>query len=408
MAISLRESVYSGFSDFWSRKVRSFITIFGIILGTMSIIVVLSLMKEMNRQSIAWLQERGGLSKITVRRNWEFETKNENVRNFLIYKEVRAIKELIPEALYFSPEIGNWMTLSYEQKSFDGPIRGVLPDFSGIEEWPVSEGRFISEHDIDENNNVIVIGSEAYKELFNSRNPIGKFVSADGQRMQVIGVMKHRFYKSNGMGEDNMLDYLNYRSFIPLTTTIKRFSTDDEIYSFTVKTNNPDKTLELSEKLKAIMLNFTHGKPVFEVESGLERAENVGNDVKIFRVVFLMISMISLFVGGIVIMNIMLATVRERTREIGIRIAVGARRIDIFVQFMVQTVLVTTTGGLLGVALGVSILSYVGKFMEMSLRIEAFVLFTAILVSAGVGVIFGIIPALNASNLDPVKALRYE
>jgi putative ABC transport system permease protein len=150
------------------------------------------------------------------------------------------------------------------------------------------------------------------------------------------------------------------------------------------------------------------GEPVFRIESAQERADEIQGDTETFRMIFFLISMISLLVGGIVIMNIMMATIQERTREIGIRITVGARRRDIFTQFLVQTVLVTSLGGVLGVVLGVSILDIVGGYLGMELTAGLDMVLIAIGVSAGVGLIFGISPAIKASKLDPVEALRYE
>jgi putative ABC transport system permease protein len=155
-------------------------------------------------------------------------------------------------------------------------------------------------------------------------------------------------------------------------------------------------------------LNLRHGEPVFEIESAQESAEEIKENSKIFYFIFFMISAISLLVGGIVISNIMLATIQERTREIGIRIAVGARRRDIFIQFLVQTVLITTIGGIVGIITGLSILNLVEGFLKFELVAAPAIVFVALLVSAGVGFLAGIIPAIMASRLNPVEALRYE
>ncbi|MDD3051823.1 MAG: ABC transporter permease [Candidatus Cloacimonetes bacterium] len=407
MGISIKENVAVGFSDFWSRKVRSFITILGIVLGTMSIIVVLSLMKAINEQSIAWLQERGGLSKISVYRNWQYESK-ENVKNYFTIKDVLYIKNLLPQARLFNPVLWQYFSMNYEKEIYSGSVNGVLPDFTGIEEWDVEEGRFFTDYDVKEANSVIVIGSHVKKQLFGNKKAVGNYISINNIRMKVIGVMKHRYFKGNDIGNENILDYLNYRSFMPISTIVKRFSTEDRIYSFDVKSASLENTETLRDELENIIMNLTRGHPVFDVESSKSRAENMEKDTMTFRIVFSMISTISLFVGGIVIMNIMLATVKERTREIGVRIAVGARKRDIFLQFLIQTVLATSSGGILGVLLGTSILNYVGNFMDMNLQINVNIIIFSILVASGVGMLFGIIPALNASRMDPVKALRYE
>jgi len=408
MAISLKESLIVGFSDFWSRKVRSLVTIVGIVLGTMSIIVVLSLVKGINKQTIAWMMERGGLSKISVYRNWNYDNP-QKLRDFFTWKELNLIRSLVPEAKYFNPQERQWTRFSYKGEEYRSSVYGVLPDFTKIEEWDADRGRFISEFDVNQSNDVIVIGSEIKKELFGNKDPIGEFITVHSRRLQVIGIMKHRFMENKGnIGNDNGLAYLNRRAFVPLTTMIHKGTGEDNIGSFIVKAQNAESAPDLREHLEAIILNLRRGEPVFLIESAQEEAEQMAKNQQTFQMVFFMISIISLLVGGIVIANIMLATIQERTREIGIRITVGARRRDIFIQFLVQTVLVTFIGGILGVVVGLSILDLVSKFINIDLIAGIEMIFIALAVSAGVGFFSGIIPAIVASKLNPVEALRYE
>ena len=410
MAISLRESVIVGLSDLWIRKVRTIVTVMGIVLGTMSIIVVLSLVKGVNKMTEQWLQERGGATKISVERNWEYNKEN-NERWFFTFKELRLIESLIPEALYFNPQFNQWQWFRafYNGKEYWTPVMGVFPDFTKIEEWTVQEGRFLNDFDVDAYNDVIVIGTAVRDELFGNENPIGKYFYVMDRKFQVIGVMKHRYMKSrNQIGDDNALAYLNRRCFVPLSTVLHKVSTQNRIQSFDVKLKDVSQVIPFKEKLDAILLNLRHGHQIFIVESAKERIDQNSQDTMVFKVVFIMISSISLFVGGIVITNIMLATIQERTREIGIRMATGARRFDIFVQFMVQTVLTTLIGGILGVMLGVSIVGKVSSFIDMEVVIDVKMIVLAVIISVGVGLVFGIAPAIHASNLNPVKALRYE
>ena len=408
MAIPIQESIVVGFSDFWSRKIRSLVTILGIVLGTMSIIVVLALMKGINAQTIAWMMERGGLSKISVYRNWNYDNPLK-LPDYFTWRELELIRSLVPEALYFNPQEREWVKFTYQGKEYRSAIFGVLPDFKFIEEWDADQGRFLSEFDVSQSNDVIVIGSEIRKELFGSKNPLGEFVTVNARRLQVIGVMKHRFMKNSGpVGNENQLAYLNRRAFIPLSTMIYKGTGADNINSFTVKAKDAESAPELREKLESIILNLRQGKPVFHIESAQEEAEKMAENQRTFQIIFFVISIISLFVGGIVIANIMLATIQERTREIGIRITVGARRIDIFVQFLVQTVLVTTIGGILGIVVGLSLLDLVGKYIDIELIAGAEMIVIALVVSAGIGLLSGVIPAIIASKLDPVEALRYE
>lgn len=407
MAISIRENISAGLSDFWSRKVRSFIVILGIILGTMSIVVVTSIINGINKKTMAWLTERGGLTKITIERNWENEG-IEQERRYFNLKEFNELSALIPEAKYISPTMRQYVSFSFKQESARFPVFGATQDYTGIEEWNLDSGRFINEYDLKQNNDVVVIGSTIKEELFGSKNPIGEIITVYSRRMRVIGVMEHRFMKGDGIMQDNALSYLNRRAFVPLSTMINKGTGEDKIFNITIKANDVESAPILGEKLENIVLNMRHGKPVFRVRTASEEADSMKKNSGIFQLVFTLISAISLFVGAIVISNIMLATIKERTREIGIRIAIGARRRDIFFQFLVQTVLVSLIGGVFGLIVGLSILDLASKFLEMELFATTSTIVLAIFSSAFVGLLAGVIPAIIASRLDPIKALRYE
>jgi putative ABC transport system permease protein len=410
MAISIRESVAVGLTDFWSRKVRSFVTVLGIVLGTMSVMVVLSMVDAVNRRTTEWMTQRGGLNRVSIQRNWEYN-KQTSLKRHLTYKELRLVQSLVPEADVFNPTMNSWSRMTYGKGEFTGQVLGVFPDFTKVEEWVPDKGRFLNRVDLDESSDVIVIGSTVATELFGSRNPIGQFITVENRRLQIIGIMKTRYYKNDEGGEmfgDNALEYMNRQTFIPLSTMIHKMSENDEIDEVELKAKTPDEAVALRQKVEAILLNLRQGEAIFRVESAQEEAKSMAKNMAVFSTVFVMISTISLFVGGIVITNIMLATIKERTREIGVRMAVGARRRDVFMQFLVQTVLITTIGGLIGVAVGASILHIVGSYIKMDITANGMMIFEAVLISSGVGLIFGILPAIHACNLNPVDALRQD
>jgi putative ABC transport system permease protein len=408
MAISLYEGIQVGISDFWSRKIRSVITILGIVLGTMSVIVVLAMVNGVNKQTLSWMMERGGLTKITVYRNWQYDGDG-NERNYFTLREIFKIRELLPEAQFYNPMISDWGRITHKDKFFYSRVQGVVPDFQHIEEWSAAAGRFISDFDIDQNNDVVVIGTTLKQELFGNNDPIGEYITYNKRRLKIIGVMNHRYLKNSfNVGNENSLEYLNRGSFVPISTMINKVNGKDYINSLALKAKSPEEAPFLARKLENILLNMRNGKNVFTIESAQEEAEQIEANTKTFRLVFFLISIISLLVAGIVIINIMFATIQERTREIGIRLAVGARRFDIFIQFLVQTLIVTFLGGLLGVAVGFSLLNIVSKYLEFQLIAYPGMVFAALAVSVGVGFVSGIIPAIKAANLDPVTALRYE
>lgn len=409
MAISLTESIQIGFQDFWTRKLRSLVTIVGIVLGTMSIIVILSLVNGMNEETMKWMTERGGLAKITIFNNWE--AKNPlNLPNYFSYKEILLIKSLVPEAEVFNANIYLRSNFKYGENTTFSRTIGAFPDYELVEEWTADRGRFIKNFDITESSNVIVLGNTIKEELFGSKNPIGKTVTVRGQQLQVIGVMKYRFIGNSGSNlfSDNPFEYMNRTSIMPISTMINKFGQRDAIDEITIRAKSAEDAVALKNKLEDIVLNLRRGYGIFNVVSAQEEAEKMKQSSMMFKIIFFFISSISLIVGGIVIMNIMLASVQERTREIGIRLAVGARRFDIFLQFLIQSIMITFVGGIIGVLTGVSIVKHVGAFLNTNTVVDVTMIYIALIVSVGVGLIFGIFPSIKASNLDPVEALRYE
>ncbi len=378
----------------------------------MSIMVVLAIVNGMNKSTLAWMQERGGVNKIQVRRNWGWDYRKGG-KMFFTLDEIKLVRDLIPEVLAFNATLRTYqMPVKKGAVTFTGEVLGVMPDMRIVDEWDVSSGRFINRLDIDLNNNVVVLGSTVAKELFASKNPLGEHVNVRGQQLMVIGVMDTKYFENQGggraFGGENAMEYLNRRSFVPISTMMHKISPHQVIESFEVKTFNADQSKTLRPQLENIVLNLRQGKEIFSVDSAEEQLAQMKQNSIMFTAIFVMIAVISLLVGGIVIMNIMLASVKERTREIGVRLAIGARRFDIFIQFLVQTILITSIGGILGIALGYSILGLVSNYLGISVLASAQMIWVALLVSIGVGLLFGIMPAVRASNLDPVIALREE
>lgn len=409
MAISLTESVHIGINDILSRKVRSVVTIIGIILGVMCIMVVLAIISGMNESTMSWMEQRGGTSKVEVERNWNYDFRQGGYAA-LTLAELRQIRDQIPEAVAINPSVTLLnANLQYRGYTYSGHIYGVLPEQQIVENWYPNQGRFFGELDIRQNSNVIVLGSTAARELFGQRDPIGKSLMINSHIFRVIGIMEPKLWENPGGGfGGNALEYMNRQSYIPLSTMMNKLNAGSLIHEMQVIASSPQAALELQAKLTGILLRLKHGRPVFRVSSAQEMMQQMEQNSQIFSMIFVMIGMISLLVGGIVIMNIMLASIKERTREIGVRLAIGARRTDIFVQFMVQTVLITGLGGVFGIILGYLILDLVSGYLQMPMLAEPQMILVALLVSVGVGLIFGITPAVKASDLDPVIALREE
>ena len=427
MAISLAESVHIGFADIWTRKVRSIVTIFGIILGVMSIMVVLAIVNGMNQATMKWMNERGGLTRIDVQRNWSYDFSKGGRAEFSL-REIDYLQSQLPELVAFNPKVGGrGMDIKIGNNVYNTDLEGVMPDMVKVDNWYPQSGRFIKDLDVSENNNVIVLGSTVAQTLFGSRDPLGRLVtlsmetysrdtsgrvqtSLQAHKLEVIGVMTRREMESMGGGPwgGNPLEYLNRKAWVPISTMINKLDPSLQISSLEMQAADTESAGVIRRKVEELVLNLKQGKRLFMVVSANEQMQMMKQNSMIFSVIFVMIAVISLLVGGIVIMNIMLASIKERTREIAVRLAIGARRRDIFTQILVQTVMITGLGGVLGVLAGFSILGLVEKFLDIKVAASFEMIWVALLVSVGVGLVFGVIPAVRAGNLDPVMALREE
>ena len=409
MAIHVSESLKMGLTDIFMRKVRSTVTVIGIVLGVMCIMVVLAIVNGMNNSTMEWMKQRGGLSKIEVHQNWSYDFSKGGEASFSM-RELAYLQEQLPDAKAFNPQLEDWESvLRFGDTRYHGQVTGVMPDMTVAEDWGTDQGRFIKDLDISESSNVIVLGSTVASELFGSRKPLGQKVIYGNQQFTVIGILSTKYLKGKGGAfGDNLLEYMNRRSMIPLSTMLNKMQPGRDINQVDIIAQNPEAAITMRSKIENIVLNLKAGKRVFEVVSAQEQMQQMKQSSMIFSAIFILIGIISLLVGGIVIMNIMLASVKERTREIGVRLAVGARGLDIFFQFLVQTVLITALGGILGILLGYAILGQVGKFLNLSVMASPQMISAALTVSVGVGLIFGIFPAVRASRLDPVIALREE
>lgn len=407
MAISLAESAYIGLIDVSTRKVRTAVTLFGIVLGVMSIMVVLAIVNGMNEVSLDWMQQRGGLDKIQISMNWDYDFSRGGEATFSM-REVDYLRSQLEDVEAFNPQVQAWGSIvQFRDSDFEASAMGVYPDLQKVEDWELEKGRFINLDDIRNHNNVIVLGSTVAENLFRNRNPLGQYVTLNKQQLMVIGVLKSKYWKNQGEGafSGNVLEYMNRQVFLPLSTMIAKVNPNLKVSSIEIKVLPGKDISKVKRQAEDLVLNIKRGKQLFRVSSAQEEMQMMKKSMVIFTVIFFLIAMISLLVGGIVITNIMLASVKERTREIGVRIAVGARGKDILIQFLVQTMLVTTLGGVFGIFAGIAILDVVAGFLDITLKAAPNMIWVALLVSASTGLIFGIGPAYKASKLDPVKAL---
>jgi putative ABC transport system permease protein len=395
-------------------KFRSFLTMLGIIFGVASVIAMLSIGEGAKREAIAKYKDLG-VNNIIIR-DKEFTDKElEEVRakfsSGLSISDANAIRDIVPMIEDVAPQAEKDVTVQYEDRTGKARIIGITPSFLNILNYTPARGDFIKEDDYYRHLKVCVLGATIAGDLFPFEDPIGKNVKIEDQWFEITGVMNNKALFTETVGELASRD-LNNDIYIPLTTFNKRFirenQLESEIKQITVKVTSSDKLPEISEIIRHLLNRHHFNNEDFSIIIPYELMKQEEKERKIYNVLLGSIAAISLLVGGIGIMNIMLASVLERTREIGIRRALGARKKDIMFQFLTEAVMISITGGLIGVILGVTISILITFFSNITTSVALYSIIIAFLFSVIVGINFGYLPAKKAASLEPVESIRYE
>jgi putative ABC transport system permease protein len=395
-------------------KFRSFLTMLGIIFGVASVIAMLSIGEGAKREAIAKYKDLG-VNNIIIR-DKEFTDKElEEVRakfsSGLSISDANAIRDIVPMIEDVAPQAEKEVTAQYEDRTGKARIIGITPSFLNILNYTPARGDFIKEDDYYRHLKVCVLGATIAGDLFPFEDPIGKNVKIEDQWFEITGVMNNKALFTETVGELASRD-LNSDIYIPLTTFNKRFirenQLESEIKQITVKVTNSDKLPEISEIIRHLLNRHHFNNEDFSIIIPFELMKQEEKERRIYNVLLGSIAAISLLVGGIGIMNIMLASVLERTREIGIRRALGARKKDIMYQFLTEAVMISITGGLIGVVLGLTISILITFLSNITTGVALYSILIAFLFSVIVGITFGYLPAKNAASLEPVESIRYE
>lgn len=400
-----------GLREIWGHKVRSTLTLFCVLLGVMSVVVTVGYMKGMTAGWRTWLNERGGLERLRVNQ----ENVPEEMEHLASLSpgrtlaDARAIERHVDFVRAVSPviEMRGQSILRGSRTSRPYQLDGCEPQLLDVEKFEVGNGRFITDLDNHLKSQVMVIGTHVVSELFKpNEDPIGELVQFHGMPFVIVGVIKH-YQMPRG---ENWLRWKNDVAFIPLRTAQHRITNNGEIQDLDVKVENVAHLDAAVDQIENVMLRMHRGVPDFEVSTSENMSENVEKQEKTMLTAGGAISLITMIVGGIGIMNLMLASINERVREIGIRKSVGARPSDIFFQFCVESVTLCILGGVAGVALGQGVIYWLQQVMTES-EPPAYTVFGVVAgftASVTIGVLAGIYPAFRASRLDPIEALRYE
>ena len=410
--IEVHEAVTSGFESLRAHALRSFLAMLGIIFGVGAVIAMLSIGAGAEREALATLESLGLRNVLVTAKDPERESERQELRRKSLglgQRDAVAIREAVPgvERVVSKVEIDAWKVLAAGRRA-KPRVFGVSHQYPGLVALTVREGRFFDARDEETLAQVCVIGETLRRELFGFEPVLGQPVKVNEQWLSVIGVLKPSSAREiqgvtvAGTGND---------LYLPVTTAQRKFNREplksplDEL----VVRLAPGTPVQESAAIVATLLDRLHGGAkdytLTVPEALLEQSQKTQ---RLFDIVMGAIAGISLLVGGIGIMNIMLATVLERTREIGVRRAIGARQVDIRNQFVIEAFTITATGGLLGIAMGLTIAKGVALYAGWKTVVTLWSILLSVGVSVAVGLVFGIYPALRAASLDPIESLRYE
>jgi len=409
--LNFNEAIRVSLQSLWANKLRSILTLLGVVIGVAAVIAVVTFVNGIN----SYVAERIFNLGADVFIMFKVSPAVTNVEHFLegqkrkdlTMDDYRAVREGCKNCLYVGAYArGLSGHVKYGEESLtDTMVQGMTPSVAVTQDIDIESGRMISETDLENNSAVVVVGTDIVETLMPGVDPIGKEIRVDGWVYRIIGVGKKKG-KTLGQSLDNY-------ALMPMTAWLKQYGSYDTNMRISAKASGTGQVLDSAiDEARVILRTRRHDPPgqpdTFDIETNSSLLSIWSNLSGTFFIAMIGIAAISMVVGGIVIMNIMLVSVTERTREVGIRKAMGARRADVLLQFLIEATTLALVGGVIGVLFGIGVAKGVTLAVGMPSVIKLWAVAAGLIVSASVGVFFGVYPARRAATLDPIAALRFE
>ena len=409
-----QELIRIGLDGLSVHRLRSLLTMLGIIFGVAAVISMLAIGEGAKREALEKFKVLG-VNNVIVRDKRLADKELEEVRakfsRGLSLADARALSDIVPAVVDVAPQAELEVEAKYADRSSKSVVVGVTPAFSKLLGYVASSGQFLDADHYEREQRVCVLGADVARTLFPIESAVGQRVKLDDQWFKVVGTAGSRALFTETVGELAARN-LNQDIFVPLSTFLRRFTKKEQLASeidqLTVKVTDSDRLAEAAAVIRRILDRRHHGNKDFDIVVPYELLKQEEKERRIYNMVLGSIAAISLLVGGIGIMNIMLATVLERTREIGVRRALGAKRKEIMAQFLTEAVGLSLAGGLAGIFLGVTMSLIIDAVAEFKTVITPISVIVSFGLSGAVGVASGTFPAKRAANVSPIEALRYE
>jgi len=403
--MDLLESLKMAGTTLVANKLRSSLTMLGIIIGNASVIAMVGIGQGAQRLASEQFETLGPNLLFIVPGSQQARSTTLNLPKTLVLADAKAIATQVPSIKEVAAQINSRLLVTYRNRNTNTAITGTTPEFLVVRNFDVARGRFITNLDLERNNQVVALGADVAEKLFGNSDPIGQTIRIKNASFQVIGVMEP---KGAFLG-DNQDD----TAFIPLTTMANRIVGRTSPYglelTFISATAKNQDSIGAAQFQIENLLRLRHkitDEDDFTVRTQKDVLKIVGTITGGLTVLLAAIAAISLLVGGIGVMNIMLVSVTERTQEIGLRKAIGAQERDILIQFLIEAVILSAAGGIIGTALGISVIQIVAMVSPLKAGISPVAILVSVSISGGIGLFFGVVPARRAAKLDPIVALR--